>query len=80
MKEIWLLIAVMSLEKADGTIEMHVSKDATYASQKECQNYVKENGLDFIRSVSETYGWDKPIRQILCLPEENLKKFSNYKK
>ena len=80
MKEIWLLIAVMSLEKADGTIEMHVNKDLTYVSEQECQNYVKENGLDFIRTVSETYGWDKPIRQILCITEENLKKFSDYKK
>ena len=80
MKEIWFLIAVMSLEKADGTIEMHVNKDVTYASEQECKNYVKENGLDFIRTVSETYGWDKPIRRILCLPEENLNKFSDYKK
>ena len=80
MKEIWFLIAVMSLEKADGTIEMHVNKDVTHASEQECQNYIKENGLDIIRSVSETYGWDKPIRQILCLPKGNLKKFSNYKK
>ena len=76
--ETWFAVAIMLGVHSDGTQDVFIfqqpKEHGHFHSSVECTDYVRDNPLPFIRTLATQYG-PRPIEKVLCVPEENVKRF-----
>ena len=79
----WFIIAIMSGVYTDGTkdifIFQHPVEHGHFHSSTDCRDHVRNNPVPIMTALSNQYG-NQPLEKILCVPEENVRKFIEGKK
>ncbi len=78
MVEAWFIVAVMLGVHSDGTQDVYIfekpKKHGHFHSSVECRDFVRDNPIPIIKALANQYG-KRPIQKVLCVHEENVKKF-----
>ena len=78
MVETWFMVAIMLGVHADGTRDVfifeHPKEHGHFHSAQECKTYVRENPMPIINTLAKHYD-KRPVERLLCVPEENVKRF-----
>ena len=78
MVEAWFIVAVMLGVHSDGTQDVYIfekpKKHGHFHSSMECRDFVRDNPIPIIKALANQYG-KRPIQKVLCVHEENVKKF-----
>jgi len=78
IKEAWFIVAIMSGVYEDGTKDVFILQEPQehghFHSSLECREYVRDNPVPIIKALTNQYG-NQPLEKILCVPEENVRKF-----
>ena len=76
--EAWFIVAVMLGIHSDGTQDVYIfekpKKHGHFHSSVECRDFVRDNPIPIIKALANQYG-KRPIDKVLCVHEENVKKF-----
>ena len=78
MVEAWFIVAVLLGVHSDGTQDVYIfekpKKHGHFHSSVECRDFVRDNPIPIIKALANQYG-KRPIQKVLCVHEENVKKF-----
>ena len=78
MVEAWFIVAVMLGVHSDGTQDVYIfekpKEHGHFHSSMECRDFVRDNPIPIIKALAKQYG-GRPIQKVICVPEENVKKF-----
>lgn len=78
MIETWFIVAVMLGVHSDGTQDVYIfekpKEHGHFHSSVECRDFVRDNPLPIIKALVKEYE-NRPVEKVLCVPEENVKKF-----
>ena len=78
MIETWFAVAIMLGVHSGGTQDVFVfeqpKKHGHFHSSVECRDFVRDNPIPIIKALANQYG-KRPIQKVLCVHEENVKKF-----
>ena len=78
MVEAWFIVAVMLGVHSDVTQDVYIfekpKKHGHFHSSVECRDFVRDNPIPIIKALANQYG-KRPIQKVLCVHEENVKKF-----
>ena len=78
MIETWFAVAIMLGVHSDGTQDVYIfekpKKHGHFHSSVECRDFVRDNPIPIIKALANQYG-KRPIQKVLCVHEENVKKF-----
>ena len=76
--ETWFIVAVMLGVHSDGTQDVYIfekpKEHGHFHSSVECRDFVRDNPIPIIKALANQYG-KRPIQKVLCVHEENVKKF-----
>ena len=74
----WFIIAVMSGVYTDGTKDVFIFQEPQehghFHSSTDCRVHVRNNPVPIMTALSNQYG-NQPLEKILCVPEQNVRKF-----
>ena len=83
IKEAWFIVAIMSGVYEDGTKDVFIFQEPQehghFHSSTDCRDHVRNNPVHIMTALSNQYG-NQPLEKILCVPEENVRKFIEGKK
>ena len=83
IKEGWFIVAIMSGVYEDGTKDVFIFQEPQehghFHSSTDCRDHVRNNPVPIMTALSNQYG-NQPLEKILCVPEENVRKFIEGKK
>ena len=83
IKEAWFIVAIMSGVYEDGTKDVFIFQEPQehghFHSSTDCRDHVRNNPVPIMTVLSNQYG-NQPLEKILCVPEENVRKFIKGKK
>ena len=78
MSSLWYIVAIMFGIQSDGKIDVFLFEEPRnnpgFESKETCGFFVSSNIYFIMEKLQENYG-DRPIRQLLCVPQEDVKKF-----
>jgi len=78
IKEAWFIVAIMSGVYEDGTKDVFIFQEPQehghFHSSLECRQHVRNNPVPIMKALTDQYG-NQPLEKILCVPEENVRKF-----
>ena len=78
IKEAWFIVAIMSGVYEDGTKDVFIFQEPKehghFHSSTDCRDHVRNNPVPIMTALSNQYG-NQPLEKILCVPEENVRKF-----
>ena len=78
MIETWFAVAIMLGVHSDGTKDVYIfqqpKEHGHFHSAVECRDFVRDNPIPIIKALTNQYG-KRPIQKVLCVHEENVKKF-----
>mgnify|MGYP003311226878 FL=1 len=78
IKEAWFIVAIMSGVNEDGTKDVFIFQEPQehghFHSSTDCRDHVRNNPVPIMTALSNQYG-NQPLEKILCVPEENVRKF-----
>ena len=76
--ETWFAVAIMLGVHSDGTQDVYIfqkpEEHGHFHSSTQCRDYVRDNPVPIIKALTNQYG-NQPLEKILCVPEENVRKF-----
>ena len=76
--ETWFIVAVMLGVHSDGTQDVYIfekpKEHGHFHSSVECRDFVRDNPLPIIKALVKEYE-SRPVEKVLCVSEENVKKF-----
>ena len=76
--ETWFAVAVMLGVHSDGTQDVYIfqqpEEHGHFHSATQCKDYVKDNTISIVKALLNEYG-PRPVQKVLCVPEENVKRF-----
>ena len=83
IKEAWFIVAIMSGVYEDGTKDVFIFQEPQehghFHSSTDCRDHVRNHPVPIMTALSNQYG-NQPLEKILCVPEENVRKFIEGKK
>ena len=83
IKEAWFIVAIMSGVYEDGTKDVFIFQEPQehghFHSSTDCRDHVRNNPVPIMTALSNQY-CNQPLEKILCVPEENVRKFIEGKK
>ena len=78
IKEAWFIVAIMSGVYEDGTKDVFIFQEPQehghFHSSTDCRDHVRNNPVPIMTALSNQYG-NQPLEKILCVPEQNVRKF-----
>ena len=78
MSSFWYLVAIMFGIQSDGKLDVFLFEEPRnnpgFESKEICRFFVSGNLYFIMEKLQENYG-DRPVRQLLCVPHEDVKKF-----
>ena len=78
IKEAWFIVAIMSGVYEDGTKDVFIFQEPQehghFHSSLECRDHVRNNPVPIMQALTDQYA-NQPLEKILCVPEENVRKF-----
>ena len=78
IKEAWFIVAIMSGVYEDGTKDVFIFQEPQehghFHSSTDCRDHVRNNPVPIMTALSNQYG-NQPLEKILCVPEQNGRKF-----
>ena len=78
IKEAWFIVAIMSGVYEDGTKDVFIFQEPQehghFHSSTDCRDQVRNNPVPIMTALSNQYG-NQPLEKILCVPEQNVRKF-----
>ena len=78
IKEARFIVAIMSGVYEDGTKDVFIFQEPQehghFHSSKDCRDHVRNNPVPIMTALSNQYG-NQPLEKILCVPEQNVRKF-----
>ena len=70
----WFLVAIMAITFEGGEQDIYVWTNPQFTNSEECLQYVQENPAIVQSHLKWTFPTNK-LERLLCVPENNLKKF-----
>ncbi len=78
MSDLWYLVAIMFGIQSDGKLDAYIfrepQKKPGFESKELCEFFVSDSASFILVKLKEHYG-KRPIRQLLCVAQQDLRKF-----
>lgn len=72
MAKVWIIIVVMLGLNPEGNKDIYVFDNPKHESSEVCKEYVVEYAVELMFYTQTYYGFDRPIEQVYCVPEDKL--------